>query len=606
MAGATLAEQDSTLTLPASFSNTPPERLWRNGTPSDIKQLWKDDSRLEAWERYRQHLAGQTKKDDLKAALAQLAWGLPAQHSDFVVSLAKAAKRGKLSDLDGAATDWLDSYSSLLQAGPLSVSEALDAVAWATVLTHAPASLPVELWLQVLDALTGLAQSAADSKRSLAGADARSVLAENLIAGELTTVLAHRLSELRPLHILCEAGEAALTEALVELTDGEGILASRLLAVGSALFGSWTRCRLLNESSDSGPWSKEAQSQYEWLIRFLLRLSGEDGDLLLSDCSNIEDALAEALSLDGDVADDAAAERRLRFDLDAEDEKPPEPSCESEWAECAVLAAGWSPKSPVIAVAWDQSTMRLAIRSDNRTLIEGDWPIVVRRDGQLLTTADEWDSQCWYSDEDCDYLEVATELADGVRLERQIVLGRQHGVVGVSELIFGGDEAEWEVETKLQLSEGIDYAPEAETHDGVVSAGKSAAAAIFPCSLPEWRSEPNEGDLSMDDQGVLCLRTAARGRNLSSLLWIDLSSKRFKKQRTWRRLTVAQSLEKVGRDVAVGYRIQSGKDQWLYYRSLDDAANRTVLGQNLSSEGFVGRLLPTGEVDEYFEIEAED
>ncbi|MCA9231839.1 MAG: hypothetical protein KDA57_14410, partial [Planctomycetales bacterium] len=72
----------------------------------------------------------------------------------------------------------------------------------------------------------------------------------------------------------------------------------------------------------------------------------------------------------------------------------------------------------------------------------------------------------------------------------------------------------------------------------------------------------------------------------------------------WRQLTVAQSLEVQPHDVAVGYRAQCGKDQWLFYRSLDQPANRTVLGQNLSLDCLVARFLAaSGEVDELLEID---
>jgi hypothetical protein len=58
-------------------------------------------------------------------------------------------------------------------------------------------------------------------------------------------------------------------------------------------------------------------------------------------------------------------------------------------------------------------------------------------------------------------------------------------------------------------------------------------------------------------------------------------------------------------EVAVGYRIQCAKMQWLVYQSLAPRANRTLLGHNLASEYLVGRFLATsGEVDELLEIEA--
>ena len=91
-----------------------------------------------------------------------------------------------------------------------------------------------------------------------------------------------------------------------------------------------------------------------------------------------------------------------------------------------------------------------------------------------------------------------------------------------------------------------------------------------------------------------------------SPLWIDFSASRFEKQRTWRQLTVAELLKTVTSDVAVAYRVQAAKEQWVVYRSLDKPGNRTFLGHNLSSEALVGKFLKDGTVEEYFEIEADE
>jgi hypothetical protein len=72
---------------------------------------------------------------------------------------------------------------------------------------------------------------------------------------------------------------------------------------------------------------------------------------------------------------------------------------------------------------------------------------------------------------------------------------------------------------------------------------------------------------------------------------------------TWRQLTVGESLNVVSRDVAAGYRVQIGKSQWLIYRSLGTRGNRTVLGQNFSSEFVVARFRPDGTAEKLLEIE---
>jgi hypothetical protein len=45
-----------------------------------------------------------------------------------------------------------------------------------------------------------------------------------------------------------------------------------------------------------------------------------------------------------------------------------------------------------------------------------------------------------------------------------------------------------------------------------------------------------------------------------------------KRPLTWRRITVAENLALVPREVAAAYRVQVGREQWLFYRSLAAAA----------------------------------
>ena len=72
---------------------------------------------------------------------------------------------------------------------------------------------------------------------------------------------------------------------------------------------------------------------------------------------------------------------------------------------------------------------------------------------------------------------------------------------------------------------------------------------------------------------------------------------------TWRQLTVAENLTAQSDDVAVGYRVQIGRQQWLFYRSLAACGNRTLLGHNLVSEFLVARFSKEGKVEAIVETE---
>ena len=143
---------------------------------------------------------------------------------------------------------------------------------------------------------------------------------------------------------------------------------------------------------------------------------------------------------------------------------------------------------------------------------------------------------------------------------------------------------------------------EKETREALLTATKPVAR-VMPLGLPEWRSDPRGGSFTCEDDRLV-LQQGREGHNMACPLLFDLQKNRVTKQCTWRQLTIAESLEIQSPDVAVGYRAQCGKQQWLIYRSLGPKANRTVMGQNTSSECFVARFLaPSGEVEELLEVE---
>jgi hypothetical protein len=64
-------------------------------------------------------------------------------------------------------------------------------------------------------------------------------------------------------------------------------------------------------------------------------------------------------------------------------------------------------------------------------------------------------------------------------------------------------------------------------------------------------------------------------------LFFDLDANRYRKRYTWRHLTVGEERKAVTDDKAVAYRIQIGNEQFAFYYSIHEKANRTFLGHNL-------------------------
>ena len=141
----------------------------------------------------------------------------------------------------------------------------------------------------------------------------------------------------------------------------------------------------------------------------------------------------------------------------------------------------------------------------------------------------------------------------------------------------------------------------------IVSLGKSTPSArgkvlarIVPLSLPEWRSDRRAGDFSLTGEGLV-LTAAGRNRLFAAIL-IDFEPTRVGRRvkMTWRRLTVGENSEKADDAVAVGFRYHAGGDQYLIYRSLEQAAPRSVLGEHILDGFVVSRFTPNEEADYVF------
>ena len=486
---------------------------------------------------------------------------------------------------------------------------ALDCLIVANLLPHVASELLPEFWWDLADALFNIA-SGAQNWHSDSELPAEQGIAQQLLAGELPLTLAYLFPEMRELYKLRTAAHEALTEGITELTNGNGLIQGAYLDYQRPLFACWTRCKLMGEQLKKGCWSRKADQQFRWMVSHQLGLSSTQGTPLLAsmhqDAWTIDFLLA-AISTSGDESDVEAAKSMFSKKLSSgwnikADGTFPETSTNCEWAGVAYMRTQWERKAPLLAIDYSSQDLRLECWSGTQRLLAGTWTWETTLDGKRLEPVGSWDETCWFSDDDVDYLELSMDLTGGARLERQILLARDEMFLLLCDYVIDTAGGKLSHRYRLPLSDDIEFDPEQETREGTLRAGK-ICGRVLPLALPEWRSDPRIGQLSANNQR-LQLEQQREGKNLACPLLIDLDRARSKKQCTWRQLTIAQSLEIQPHDVAVGYRAQCGKDQWLIYRSLAAAANRTVLGQNLSNECLVARFLPPeGEVDELLEIE---
>jgi hypothetical protein len=513
----------------------------------------------------------------------------------------KFAKSKRNQELLTAVSDWL----TAAKRAPADLPLATGALAAAHLLGAVGGALSADLGWKLIDFLTDLARHAQHWNPD-ASDDA--LVAQQLLAGELPLSLSYFLEEMKPLHALRAPAREALSEGLIELHNGEGLPRAGNLATLRPLLACWTRCAAIAVGEKQRPFSPLAMQQYQLLVRQSLRWTSPAGSELLHPESNAWQPafLHAALALGGKKKDVAAARVLLGKKLVgqglAASDKTPHAPYQCDWARLALLRSGWSPQAAAVAVDYAGPNVRLEAWAEGRRLLGGDWKTESRVNGVAVDANEEWEETCWFSDRDVDYLELTKFLADGVRIDRQILLARHDQFLFLCDHFYGGAEATIEHAWQLPLGPAVLFCGEGETRDALLVDGKPLAR-VMPLALPEWRLDPRIGELAADGT-ELRLTQKVVGRSVACPLFVDLNSERSTNASTWRQLTVAEALAIQTTDVAVSYRVQAGTDQWIFYRSQGPRGNRTFMGQNSSSEFYVTRFTPPdGEVDELMEIE---
>jgi hypothetical protein len=576
--------------------------LWHRSAPARLKQSCPADDPFRGWKVWRHHLAHRQQPilpPFLSKKQPAILWGWPdLWHRNDLQSVLRSP--------DILAHHVLEET----RTRPLELPSVLKTLALAYSLPALAKEVSPEIWWHCCQRLHEIALHA-QHHRIEWHAKPCEIIRQQLLAGEMPLVLGYLLPEVRAMRALRKTARATLSEALVELTDGQGLPHARWLPVLGPLFACWTRCRWLGERLKRGCWSPEADLQYQWLVRHALRLAEANQRFVLTDNLSpgwTKPLFATALELAGDQADLAAAAvaisprlvpRRVRYTPS----NLPKPSLNSDWSGIAVLANGWSPQDIRLALSYASHPLQIELSADGDRLLAGQWQCETTCDGQPVQVVGEWERLCWESSKRCDYLELSVALSHGLRLERQVLLAHRDRVLYLADIIVSADRTPRTIGHTfgLPLDAHARWQPEAETRDGVII-GTKARAAVLPLALGEWRSDPRGGDLG-EHCSCLTLTQEAYGRALCCPLCIDLDRKRSRHERTWRQLTVGESLQVVPHDAAVAFRAQSATDQWLFYRSLGPVGNRTFLGQNIAGEFSAGRFLNTGKYKEWIEVE---
>lgn len=540
---------------------------------------------------------------------------------EALAKVAAARKPPRGCDLGEAAERFIAGLRSNTPATDLLA----EAVAWSYALPELAiaefAAIPERLWWVLLGELQTLHRSASEQ------AAAESI--DRLIAaGEIGAVLSWRLADLPS----CEGLRVAAHEAIADWYDAGPYAVAAALSGGGRFarlaLASALRSKRLAARQNRRVGTKRKSTAYELATR-VTALTRADGSCSLQNAELVGSGRAPsptAKRASANASDDLSrsgllaiaavevGEPALRTATEAilGREKShgrlawkvelPEPGWSDEKAKLAVMLPEWDVRRGRVAIDYAGTTARIEISNGKRPFASGQWTACVRQKSQPLEPTSDWSDVCWYSDDDVHYLELEQSFLAGVKIQRQIMLLRDDGCLMLADAVIGSDTgAPLEYVGQLPLVSTAHIEEERETRELTVVDGKPRAV-VYPLGLNEWRMGPAPGTLRTVDAELsgnaedkeaagLVLESRMRGiGRLYSALWFDFDRKRMSCERTWRQLTIAESLRLLQPHEAAGYRIQAGDDQWLVYRSLSGQRNRTLLGKNLVSDFFCGRF----------------
>jgi hypothetical protein len=436
-------------------------------------------------------------------------------------------------------------------------------------------------------------------------------LLHQLLAGELALTLAAHLPDIKSRRRMAKSGRAAVALGLGEILDNQGVPAAEHLELMLPLLACWTRCGALAKASGGEAFGSRAMKQFDRFVQNMIRVARPDGwpSLIANElAASASKTLEAAFKLSADSTNRQLAAIALPKSSAKATAKPkkgvtlPPASMHCEESAIAALRRGWNRDDERLVTRFAGQSCQVELVSSGQISISGEWQFSLSRQGQPLEPVSDWESICWHSDAEVDYLELQLQLTDNVILQRHMILAREDRFLLLADAVLGSSIGGLEYCGILPLAAGIEFSPATETREGTLVAAGRPLAQVLPLALPEWRSDARVGQLSATARG-LELHQETEGRRLFAPLFIDLDRTRFRKRLTWRALTVAESLLSVATERAAGYRVAIGKEQWIIYRSLGPVGNRTLLGHNLSTETLVARFGSDGEVTSIIEIE---
>jgi hypothetical protein len=309
-------------------------------------------------------------------------------------------------------------------------------------------------------------------------------------------------------------------------------------------------------------------------------VAGNNRKLQLASACALPDAVGKAL---GEKPSKLRKQKTLEVSL-------PKHSHYWEKNSIACMRRSWQDRGSRVAVDFSSDVIWLdVIGQDGQRVLSGDWDMQVLRNQQPLEIDVSWQEVCWFTDDDVDYLELECEVEDVCKIQRQIMLVREEGLVYFADALISEQQETWSLKSTWTCPELVQFRPETKSNEGKLVRDEQTVALALPVGIPEWRRVPSHGQLT-SREGLLELSCQANSKRIYAPLVLSLRGVTKSPAYTWRQLTIAEELQIQPRDVAEAYRVQIHHDQWVFYRSLTPCTRRTVMGLHLNTEFYAGRF----------------
>lgn len=542
------------------------------------------------------------------------------QPAPLLHSLSRLACDSKTKKSHDASIDWFDVVRQATECFESfqvpTTDQAALAVLWAAVLPHLPNKLEAAGLSKPADpdaedhGCVRLTNALLDLHEAILIRGDVTSANHLILGGELGLTLAMRLPGLPKRAALIKHACKAIAD-WAEYEDESIGETLKQPATARLTLASLIRCRSLSKSIAGKKFSKQTLATADQLATWVAAMTYDRGGSAFSSATPAEakddvgkhGVLQAAKQFDPETlgpAVDAAIGMSPTGGRLAWEVSLPESMWCDETAKLAVMLPEWDVARGRIHVDFSGQDVAVEIFAGRARTIAGKLKTSLDIDGVSQQPAGDWDEICRYSDDDVHYLELEQRWTSDFLIQRQFFLIREDQCVLFADAIVPSaarDPQKIDYQVSLPLDATAAAVEEQETRevflrcDDLSGENKKNGnrAIMLPIAASEWKIGPTASKLILADPDCVLFQASGHGR-LYAPVWIDFARRRFKRKRTWRQLTVGDSLELVDKHDAVAFRVQVGSEQWVMYRSMGDQRCRTFLGKHMMADFYVSRF----------------